>query len=106
MSKKPVVVQKSFPSSAPSKLFPVAETKHGLASAEKRAGMKISAARSQRKTPAKRAFSGLAGSRLSLVRNIESQKPNIPPKDKVLVHFCFDQERGASKAIAATVLSA
>ena len=48
------------------------------------------------KAPPKRAFSGLAGSSLSVVSTPVPQVPKTIKKD-VLVHFCFDQERGDSK---------
>ena len=50
------------------------------------------------KKPAVRAFDGLAGSALTVVKKIP---PQIAPKDSplevVLVHFCFDQERAGTK---------
>jgi len=48
------------------------------------------------KAPTKRAFSGLAGSSLTVVSPPATQVPKVIKKD-VLVHFCFDQERGESK---------
>jgi hypothetical protein len=52
-----------------------------------------------RQHPAKpRVFNGLAGSYLSSTSRITPQaKPKDPPADLILVHFCHDQERGASK---------
>lgn len=53
----------------------------------------------QRKTPAKRAFTGLAGSSFATTTPVSPQhKPKDPRQQSVLVHFCFNQEQGASKA--------
>jgi hypothetical protein len=52
----------------------------------------------------KRLFTGLAGSALAVVTdNAPQAKPKNtkqkPPKDSVLAHFCFDQERNETKPI-------
>jgi hypothetical protein len=51
-----------------------------------------------RKPPVKRAFYGLSGSSFSVTTAVSQQaKPKNLRKELVLVHFCFDQERGESK---------
>jgi hypothetical protein len=52
----------------------------------------------------KRAFTGLSGSPLAVVADNEPQPTpkttkQKPPRDSVLAHFCFDQERNETKPI-------
>lgn len=52
----------------------------------------------KRRTPAKRAFVGMAGSPLAAVQSAPAQSaPQNPAKESVLVHFCFNQEAGETK---------
>ena len=53
-------------------------------------------ARSKR-TPAKRAFVGMAGSPLAAVQSARAQAVPQNPVKGILVHFCFNQESGESK---------